>query len=109
MPDPIHVYFSWRGRISRKTYWLFGLLPAALYAIYYYAPRALNGWLTALLFMAIFVPSLMINIKRSHDRNRTGWFSLVLFIPIIGIWPLVEFGFLKGTEGNNRFGEPAIW
>lgn len=109
MPDPIHVYFSWHGRISRKTYWLFGLVPAALYLIYEYVLADPSDWLIVLIFAAVLVPSMMINIKRSHDRDRSGWFSLVLSVPIVGIWPLIEFGFLKGTEGDNRFGAPATW
>lgn len=109
MPDPIHVYLSWRGRISRKTYWLFSLPPAALYVLYAYVLPDVNGWLTALILAAILVPSTMINIKRSHDRDRNGWFSLLLFVPIVSIWPLIELGFLKGTEGTNRFGTTATW
>ena len=109
MPDPIQVYFSWRRRVSRKTYWLFGLLPAAMYALYAYVLPELSGWLTALILAAVIIPSTMINIKRSHDRDRSGWFSLLLLLPIVGIWPLVEFGFLPGTDGHNRFGAPAVW
>jgi uncharacterized membrane protein YhaH (DUF805 family) len=33
---------------------------------------------------------------------------LLLLVPIIGaIWFLIELGFLKGTDGPNRFGPPA--
>jgi uncharacterized membrane protein YhaH (DUF805 family) len=109
VPDPIHVYLSWRGRISRKTYWLFGLLPAALFVLHEHVLTDPSAWLTWLILIAGLVPSFMINIKRSHDRDRSGWFSLVLLIPIIGIWPLIELGFLEGSEGTNRFGDPAIW
>jgi len=109
VPDPIHVDFSWRGRISRKTYWLFGLLPAALYVVYEYVLTDPSEWLTWVILVAILAPSMMMNIKRSHDRDRSGWFSLLLVVPIVCIWPMVEFGFIEGTEGHNRFGAPATW
>jgi len=44
----------------------------------------------------LFIPSFMVAIKRSHDRNRSGWFLLFLFIPIAitlvlsGIWLNLE-------------------
>ncbi len=109
MPNPTFVYLDWRGRISRKTYWLFGLLPAALYLILHYGLPDLHGLPFWLLLLASFVPSMMINIKRSHDRGKTGWFTLLLFVPLLNIWPVIELGFFPGTEGDNRYGPPALW
>ena len=44
--------------------------------------------------------------KRWHDRNKSAWWILIAFIPIIGaLWFLIECGFLKGTVGPNRFGD----
>ena len=33
---------------------------------------------------------------------------MINFIPIIGVWALIENGFLPGTEGKNRFGEDPL-
>lgn len=53
--------------------------------------------------------SFAINIKRLHDRDRKGWWLLVILIPIIGaIGLFVYLGFLKGTEGANRFGPDPL-
>ncbi|MBV7329929.1 DUF805 domain-containing protein [Chloroflexi bacterium TSY] len=54
-------------------------------------------------------PNLAVSAKRWHDRDKSGWWSLIVLIPIIGvIWMLIEVGFLEGTNGPNRFGpEPA--
>ncbi len=52
-------------------------------------------------------PSLAVGVKRSHDRNRSGWFLLIGLIPIIGsIWLLIELGFLRGTIG--RLEKPVV-
>ena len=29
-------------------------------------------------------------------------------IPIINIWVIIDLGFLRGTEGSNRFGDDPI-
>jgi uncharacterized membrane protein YhaH (DUF805 family) len=48
---------------------------------------------------------LAVQVKRWHDRNKSGWWVLVGFIPYIGgIWQIIECGCLRGTEGENRFG-----
>ena len=37
-----------------------------------------------------------------------GWWVLIGLIPIIGaLWLLIELGFLKGTDGPNRYGPPV--
>jgi uncharacterized membrane protein YhaH (DUF805 family) len=52
-------------------------------------------------------PIVMIEIKRLHDRDKSGWWILLWFVPIIGaIWALIEIGFVAGTPGPNRFGPP---
>jgi uncharacterized membrane protein YhaH (DUF805 family) len=53
--------------------------------------------------------SIVGGAKRCHDRDRSGWFQLIILIPVLGaLWLLVELGFLRGTIGANRFG-PDPW
>ena len=50
-----------------------------------------------------------INAKRYHDRDRSGWWLLLILIPLLGpLWLIVVLGFLKGTEGENRFGPDPL-
>ena len=104
------VYLSWEGRISRKTYWIFSIPIALPVLISEYLINPVNENLSFILILIVIFPAMMINIKRSHDRGRTGWFTILLIVPIISLWPLIEFGFLKGSDGSNKFGEPdRIW
>jgi uncharacterized membrane protein YhaH (DUF805 family) len=50
---------------------------------------------------------IAIHVRRFHDTNQTGWFVLGIFIPYIG-WAVVTLwcGFMGGTEGSNRYGDP---
>ena len=38
-----------------------------------------------LLFLGVFYPFVILNIKRLRDINLSGWFSLITFIPFISI------------------------
>ncbi len=54
-------------------------------------------------------PGLAIQTKRWHDRNKSGWWNLIILIPIVGaIWTTIELGFLKGTPGENRYDLPLF-
>lgn len=118
------LYFSFKGRIGLKTYWLKGALPLLLLSfapifVFYFAEgvtnRSLEGIgqeypvvINVLLIydLIIFWSLFTITVKRWHDRDKSGWWTLINLIPYIGwIWAFIETGFLKGTVGANRFGE----
>ena len=104
-----HVYLLWNGRASRKTYWIFSTPIVALFLLVEFIFTNLNEYIYYAIWVLVIYTSLMINIKRAHDRNRTGFFSLLLLVPLVSFWPLVEFGFLAGTDGTNRYGDPDVW
>ena len=50
-------------------------------------------------------PTYAITTKRWHDRGKSGWWSLIAFVPIIGgLWLLIELGFLGPDEYVNEYG-----
>ncbi len=123
------IWFSFKGRIPRSTFWVKCLLPyyASVVVVVLLgtvignlASSASGAGLGEILVSLVLALVLLIaelalmiggfwvflaaSIKRSHDRGRSGWFALLFYIPIINIWPFIELGFLAGTEGENRFG-----
>ena len=102
------ILLSMEGRIPRKVFWLYGMLPivvGALIVAVIESVTHLNPWLSTAFNLAIIWPALAITVKRWHDRDKSGWWVLINIVPILGpIWALVENGFLRGTEGENRFG-----
>ncbi len=44
-------------------------------------------------------------MRRYHDRNKSGWWFFLCFVPIVGpIWQFIELGFLSGTPSGNSYG-----
>jgi uncharacterized membrane protein YhaH (DUF805 family) len=112
------LLFSTQGRIPRKAYWINGFLPLILiYLVIILAITLIfgannRGPLASILIVPVYFvflwASLCLQIKRWHDRDKTGWWVLIAFVPLIGaIWAFVEVGCLRGTEGENRFGGDA--
>ena len=101
---------NWQGRINRQRYWTFVLLALAGSVIAGIVDAVLTGGILGVLFsLALFYPSIIVGIKRWHDRDKSGWWSLIAFIPLIGfLWVLIECGFLAGTAGSNRFGDDPL-
>ncbi|HEY5071429.1 MAG TPA: DUF805 domain-containing protein [Caulobacteraceae bacterium] len=63
------------------------------------------GLIGMIVLIALIWPSLAIQVKRWHDRDKSGWMVLIMLIPLVGaIWVLVECGFLEGTPGPNKYG-----
>lgn len=111
--DLMSLYFSGKGRISRKVYWLASLPLAALWVLCELLKEEVAGGAAGVVLpiflLASLVPNFMLSIKRSHDRDKSGWFVLVGVIPVLGpLWLLVELGFLRGTVGPNRFGADPL-
>lgn len=74
------------------------------------AEMASKGMIPIIIAVLIFIyPALAIYAKRWHDRGKSGWWSLIILVPIIGgIWALVEQGFLRGTDGPNQYGPDPL-
>jgi len=107
------ILFSFQGRIGRKEYWLTAIISMAVMFVI----MALLGTpgtdenviliVVAVLYIPFAWIGLAVQIKRWHDRDKSGWWILISCIPIIGpFWALIENGFLAGTAGKNRFGWP---
>ena len=71
------------------------------------------GPVDGLILLVVYVLALWIGLaiaaKRWHDRNKSAWWILIVFVPVVGgLWYLIECGFLKGTTGPNKFGSDPL-
>jgi uncharacterized membrane protein YhaH (DUF805 family) len=50
------------------------------------------------------LPSLSVVVRRLHDVGKSGWFYLIILIPLLGIiWMLVLL-VSNGNVGENKYG-----
>jgi Predicted membrane protein len=96
--------FAVSGRIGRARYIVYSILVSFVLVVPAMALMALSPGvgmaLLAVAYIASFVMSIMLTIQRSHDFNMSGWFSLLMFVPLAALL----FWFIPGTDGPNRFG-----
>lgn len=48
-------------------------------------------------------------IKRLHDLWKSGWLSVLTFVPLISIGMLIWCGFFTGTSWENQYGDNPLW
>lgn len=110
---PLKRYADFSGRSRRKEYWMFllGVIIAAVILSIVEGVLGLQGMvggvygpLTLLLILGIIIPSIAVQVRRFHDQDKSGWFVLLGFIPIVGGLIVLVFMLLEGTKGPNRFG-----
>lgn len=96
-----------RGRVSRRDFWLYYVLPILLPTLIAGAIfESISGYRGSVLLLFIAWPAVVVTGKRWHDRDKSAWWMLVGLIPLIGqIWVVIENFLLLGTDGPNSFGD----
>ncbi len=95
-------YVKFTGRATRSEYWWFFLFTFLVSA----AAGIVSEMLSGLFTLAVLLPSLAVGARRLHDIDKSGWFLLVWFIPIIGWIVMIVWAAQEGKE-PNRFSAAA--
>lgn len=111
----IHVlkqYATFSGRARRAEYWWFVLFYLVALVALTVVDRALGFWsadagmglLTGLFILGTLLPYLAVTTRRLHDRDKSGWWQLLNFVPLIGPLVLLVWMVRAGDTGSNRYG-----
>lgn len=111
--------FSFEGRIRRIEYFLSGIICAIVTWIAMLlgvgtflfgagsgsaAGSAFGLLIGVVAIIAAIWFSLAQGIKRLHDLNKSGWFILICYIPLVGWIFALYMLFADGTVGPNQYG-----
>lgn len=112
-------YANFGGRASRSAYWWFALFALVVG----WAARGLDSWLglgglatstgtlgpiSALVSLVLVLPTWAVFARRMHDTDRSGWWWLLMLVPVVGWIVLIYFLASAGTPGPNRYGPPPL-
>lgn len=105
-------YINFKDRARRKEYWffvLFNVIAGIVLGIVDNMTGTLNqetgyGLLSGIYSLLVFLPALGVSVRRLHDTDRSGWWILIAFIPIIGALILLYFFVSDSQDETNSFG-----
>ncbi|MEM8561326.1 MAG: DUF805 domain-containing protein [Pseudomonadota bacterium] len=113
----LRQYATFSGRASRGEYWwwffalillmlmlrlLDGVVIAPTLGFQAFAKEA-GAPLSMLATLLLFLPNLAVCVRRLHDIDKSGWWILLGFIPLLGGLVLLYFLIQPGDERTNRF------
>jgi uncharacterized membrane protein YhaH (DUF805 family) len=110
--EVLRKYAVFRGRARRGEFWYFLLINVLIgiglritdRVIGTFSSEADIGLLSGIYTLAVLIPGIAVLVRRLHDTNRSGWWSLIGLVPLIGIIVLLVFTLQDGQEGENRYG-----
>lgn len=96
-----------KGRSSRSTLWFasFGILLAAILLALLASselPEQIIVSVYILYVIAANVVGFVFIIRRLNDMNRSGWWILCAFIPLVNIAFMLTLLFVPGVSNDDR-------
>ncbi|MGJ0490853.1 DUF805 domain-containing protein [Methylobacter sp.] len=105
-------YAVFEGRAHRQEFWYFILFYFLIYLALSVVDQVTGtfnmetgaGLFSGIYALAMLVPSLAVGARRLHDTGRSGWWQLLMLIPILGGLILIFFFVLDSQPGDNQYG-----
>jgi len=101
-------YAEFNGRARRMEYWMFTLfniiIAVVLNSLVAVIGESILMALPVLYSLFVFIPGIAVTVRRLHDTGRSGWWILIVFVPIIGGLVLLFFMIIEGEAGDNAYG-----
>jgi uncharacterized membrane protein YhaH (DUF805 family) len=99
-------YVDFQGRAMRSEFWWFALFNIIVQVVTTVIDRGVLNYpiLSTIATLALILPGIAVSVRRLHDTDRSGWWLLISFIPLIGAILLLVWYCTKGSVSQNRFG-----
>ena len=104
-------YFNFTGRACRSEYWFWVLFLIIADIAVDIADILIFGdasyAITLIFNLGVVIPAMAVSVRRLHDIDKTGWWSLLL-LTVVGLFVLLYWTLKPGDEGENRFGHNPL-
>lgn len=104
-------FFDLTSRIGRLRYLAYGLglallsiVPGFIGGMLMTVSGALGMALLGLVYIGMLVLSIGFGVRRLHDLDKSGWWLLLMLVPLVNLGLAIYLLCFPGTIGENRFG-----
>ncbi|MFJ6834932.1 DUF805 domain-containing protein [Streptomyces sp. NPDC091209] len=104
--DVLKKYATFNGRARRQEYWMFALINVIIYVALLVIDLSLlgTGVIAPLYELAVLLPSLAVGVRRLHDTGRSGWWTFIALVPLVGGIILLVFLASDTKPEANQYG-----
>lgn len=104
--DVLKKYTQFSGRARRQEYWMFTLFSVIISVVLGIidVTTGTQPLLGTIYILAVLLPSLAVAVRRLHDTDRSGWWLLLVLIPLVGAIILLVFLASEGKPEDNAHG-----
>jgi uncharacterized membrane protein YhaH (DUF805 family) len=100
-------YTDFEGRSTRSEYWYFVLFNVLIQIIASgiddFVLSSEIGILSGIVGLIMLLPGIAVSIRRLHDIGKSGWFLLLVLIPLIGALILIYFFVQPSKDEGNPY------
>lgn len=103
-------FYTYKGRLNRKAY----IIRYAILIIIVFINRVLvdtlggvnegHSLLFNLIVLLVGISIFMIDIRRIHDLGKSGYWVLLMLVPLLNIAFLIYLFVAKGNDTENEYG-----
>lgn len=104
-----------KGRTSREAYWyvvligtmalfVFSVFSAVPFSIFFDTSSDVFSLFIKILAHIVLFPITAATWRRLHDVGKSGWLTLLFYVPFVNIWMLVLLA-TKSDPGHNKYGK----
>jgi uncharacterized membrane protein YhaH (DUF805 family) len=80
-------YADFNGVASRPEFWWFILFVFVVAVVLNF----ISPTLANIVSLGLLLPQLAVGARRLHDTGKSGWWQLLLLLPVIGLIVLIVF------------------
>jgi len=115
--DALKKYATFSGRANKKEYWIFicvnlliffvlALLEQVLFPSTNRTELNLNplSYIQLGFMLALLLPTIAVSVRRMHDIDKSGYWNLLFFIPLLGGIALIFFFIQDSDPEENQYG-----
>ena len=81
-------YLDFSGRARRTEYWMFTLINLLISwgfsLLDIVAETTIFTLISTIYSLLVIIPGLAVSVRRLHDVGKSGWYYLLILLPIIG-------------------------
>jgi uncharacterized membrane protein YhaH (DUF805 family) len=97
-------YAGFTGRARRSEFWFWELAVVIASVVGAILDSIIGAQiLQYLVALATLIPSLAVGARRLHDIDKSGWWQLIAFIPIVGAIVLIVW-WATDSKPDNEYG-----